>query len=165
MRAAQDHPRSRGVYPDGVPTVGEYSGIIPARAGFTRRRVLPVRPRRDHPRSRGVYAARRLSWRVRVGSSPLARGLLLIPVDLNDGRRIIPARAGFTSMNPIQAVGAGDHPRSRGVYAAVESAFAVASGSSPLARGLRSGASAQDGGHGIIPARAGFTLTSYTLPP
>ena len=53
--AQQDHPRSRGVYaealraragdggssplarglPDGVPTVGEYSGIIPARAGFT----------------------------------------------------------------------------------------------------------------------------------
>ena len=73
--SARDHPRSRGVYPqplscrgaqdgssplarglrpvpfryDGVP------GIIPARAGFTRRTRSEARPEQDHPRSRGVY--------------------------------------------------------------------------------------------------------------
>ena len=90
-----DHPRSRGVYmlldleenplPGSSPLARglrhgvrddlNLTGIIPARAGFTRpypRRNLTAR---DHPRSRGVYCtglARRLRIR---GSSPLARGL------------------------------------------------------------------------------------------
>ena len=76
---AVDHPRSRGVYwingeqqdiavgssplARGLPTIAGHeiavSGIIPARAGFTR----PGRPGRepgaDHPRSRGVYVGAR----------------------------------------------------------------------------------------------------------
>ena len=95
-RRRLDHPRSRGVYrrigstvraavgssplargllatPDGY-TVG--SRIIPARAGFTRRRVRRCPWRGDHPRSRGVY---------------------VVPGQEGDRRRgIIPARAGFT---------------------------------------------------------------------
>ena len=96
-RRDPDHPRSRGVYPDGVPTVGEYSGIIPARAGFTRRRVLPVRPRRDHPRSRGVYNTLPSFFTTAAGSSPLARGLRRPSSVMASESRIIPARAGFTS--------------------------------------------------------------------
>ena len=75
FRVGGDHPRSRGVYL--LPSVIGWSapgssplarglrivavaplgagGIIPARAGFTRRRSWPRRPRTDHPRSRGVY--------------------------------------------------------------------------------------------------------------
>ena len=75
-RGRWDHPRSRGVYcpsqahrpprsgssplarglPRRRPGRGFRRRIIPARAGFTRRR--PRRPRRprDHPRSRGVYS-------------------------------------------------------------------------------------------------------------
>ena len=70
-----DHPRSRGVYPWG-PARGRrtggssplargllvrscaavrFSGIIPARAGFTRSRGRWKAARADHPRSRGVY--------------------------------------------------------------------------------------------------------------
>ena len=50
-----------------------------------------------------------------------------------------------------------DHPRSRGVY--TRKIFPVESiaGSSPLARGLRSGVHYAGCGRGIIPARAGFT--------
>ena len=133
-------------------------GIIPARAGFTMfdwtigdindgssplaRGLLPRTSsssprRRDHPRSRGVYITRRRRRRRAMGSSPLARGLRN-PMPWRRGSAgIIPARAGFTSMNPIQAVGAGDHPRSRGVYSCRFLTLVVATW--------------------IIPARAGFT--------
>ena len=113
----QDHPRSRGVYPDDVqPTAAALGssplarglrscgfsfdfgcGIIPARAGFTGGLAnwWPGSP--DHPRSRGVY-----SWPPRMrlfppGSSPLARGLRLRHRLSDILRRIIPARAGFTT--------------------------------------------------------------------
>ena len=74
----QDHPRSRGVYPDDlvifaspegssplargllrprrVPVLGR--GIIPARAGFTSSSSMASPTPTDHPRSRGVYAAK-----------------------------------------------------------------------------------------------------------
>ena len=50
-----------------------------------------------------------------------------------------------------------DHPRSRGVYLRVLVAQELDLGSSPLARGLQSGAGVGLGQGGIIPARAGFT--------
>ena len=72
---ARDHPRSRGVYADCADSLAvcvgssplarglhEHApggrmrlGIIPARAGFTRRRMCGRLTARDHPRSRGVY--------------------------------------------------------------------------------------------------------------
>ena len=74
-RAEGDHPRSRGVYASGpsfrcrtagssplargllslTPVHTGWSRIIPARAGFTRRRSWSRPGCRDHPRSRGVY--------------------------------------------------------------------------------------------------------------
>ena len=71
----EDHPRSRGVYAEvfrkrdsltgssplarglrrGLSLPAALGGIIPARAGFTRRRGHLHPPARDHPRSRGVY--------------------------------------------------------------------------------------------------------------
>ena len=73
---SSDHPRSRGVYPDGGCLMGQIKGssplargllptryqpnladrIIPARTGFTIFAKCPKMPKRDHPRSRGVYA-------------------------------------------------------------------------------------------------------------
>ena len=93
----QDHPRSRGVYPMTRATMRSRSGssplarglrhrrllsvsgtgIIPARAGFTRRAGVQRRTRRDHPRSRGVYATVADPFTGSGGSSPLARGLLV----------------------------------------------------------------------------------------
>ena len=93
------------------------------------------------------------------GSSPLARGLRCRQPGQHDRRRIIPARAGFTSVLPVFGSCWRDHPRSRGVY--LSPAFSVQSfsGSSPLARGLRVDALVDFLLAGIIPARAGFTWT------
>ena len=91
-----DHPRSRGVYvlwttlttkghgssplARGLPTpqapTRPMTGIIPARAGFTRSPALTSPVPRDHPRSRGVYHCGSPWGFSGDGSSPLARGLL-----------------------------------------------------------------------------------------
>ena len=112
----KDHPRSRGVYRDGWSTRGRRRGssplarglrvrststtgasrIIPARAGFTVHGRGRRPRRRDHPRSRGVYPSHSPEDMGPTGSSPLARGLLTRARPVLPGRRIIPARAGFT---------------------------------------------------------------------
>ena len=97
-------------------------GIIPARAGFTRRPRGKGRRHSDHPRSRGVYAVIVRLTGIAPGSSPLARGLRLRASASDVTLRIIPARAGFTECvlpHPLQPP---DHPRSRGVYRAAASA-------------------------------------------
>ena len=111
----------------------------------------------DHPRSRGVYSPVEFVYEIVDGSSPLARGLPLIPARKRAPSRIIPARAGFTMRGLGGTAWDKDHPRSRGVYrSAVHLSFTVA-GSSPLARGLRRGSPTPCASRRIIPARAGFT--------
>ena len=112
----KDHPRSRGVYHVGRrPGIVEPGSsplarglraaqhplqdavrIIPARAGFTVNWSVRASCPQDHPRSRGVYRAILLKLLPSLGSSPLARGLLLLVAARAGPRRIIPARAGFT---------------------------------------------------------------------
>ena len=149
-------PLARGLH---VPVaVGAPRGrIIPARAGFTRRRAPGAARGRDHPRSRGVYSAARLASFARLGSSPLARGLQGGENIRRDLRGIIPARAGFThAVLRVHGV-VGDHPRSRGVYQDLADIYAGEKGSSPLARGLLPATDYDGRDRGIIPARAGFT--------
>ena len=119
-------------------------GIIPARAGFTRRGCCWPFSGPDHPRSRGVY------WGMRRRTAA--------------SWRIIPARAGFTTARRRARASHTDHPRSRGVYVAGRSLRCLTGGSSPLARGLRPGPSGHAPIHRIIPARAGFTSTPSTRP-
>ena len=174
---AWDHPRSRGVYgvrklvgawgpgssplARGLREVGDRGsvlhGIIPARAGFTRARERNRTAPPDHPRSRGVYHPLTHPHPRSTGSSPLARGLRTPRTNLGVPRRIIPARAGFTSFGSSRLVGRRDHPRSRGVYGAGGPAPGAGQGSSPLARGLPGGTGGGRPSPGIIPARAGFT--------
>ena len=91
----------------------------------------------DHPRSRGVYHAAARLIGGGGGSSPLARGLRRSGERLKIGRRIIPARAGFT-IRPCRArCSRRDHPRSRGVYFRLRAGQGRNRGSSPLARGLQ----------------------------
>ena len=112
----EDHPRSRGVYFNGlaervsvegssplarglrvpVPLPEHPLWIIPARAGFTTRRYQRASRSRDHPRSRGVYPLISTTALTVGGSSPLARGLQFRARHQCGVRRIIPARAGFT---------------------------------------------------------------------
>ena len=90
-----DHPRSRGVYEEDLFAwrfelgssplargLREHRihaalelGIIPARAGFTRRTSFSWSSATDHPRSRGVYEPIAIETLGFCGSSPLARGL------------------------------------------------------------------------------------------
>ena len=179
-RVDPDHPRSRGVYvwssnsgdlvpgssplARGLPVLRgllyRIPGIIPARAGFTcpSLRSAPSRP--DHPRSRGVYHEDHPYTLNRIGSSPLARGLLLYPFISRPRVGIIPARAGFTLYEQLGWLRDADHPRSRGVYPSRSPARMSRPGSSPLARGLRRTALVEVEHLGIIPARAGFTPRS-----
>ena len=173
----RDHPRSRGVYCDWPGCKERLDGssplarglrglslriyresrIIPARAGFTWRNWATAPNRSDHPRSRGVYGPGVVSRPATGGSSPLARGLQRIDFPEECDDRIIPARAGFTSTRRRRGGGHSDHPRSRGVYIALEIQVKPVLGSSPLARGLLGGIVGLNGQAGIIPARAGFT--------
>ena len=180
-----DHPRSRGVYRSrwGRPGTRRGSsplargllassggdiddlGIIPARAGFTRRTRRRQRRRRDHPRSRGVYDEQWAIEAAQEGSSPLARGLPRWAQWRRPLAGIIPARAGFTTRPCLTPRRCRDHPRSRGVYPGPGAVAAPGTGSSPLARGLRRRGSGRSGGTRIIPARAGFTSTAAMLMP
>ena len=178
-----DHPRSRGVYVTrqvrAVVVVGSsplarglrrdrgqhvpQGGIIPARAGFTQTQITRVIGAGDHPRSRGVYSSIGSAISGGIGSSPLARGLRHADLGVDLGRRIIPARAGFTSRSARPSPDPSDHPRSRGVYVRTCPLIQKGNGSSPLARGLRGEALLSVGRSGIIPARAGFTGSLHLL--
>ena len=94
----------------------EFTGIIPARAGFTLSNKSAGRGIEDHPRSRGVYEGFSLDGSPDPGSSPLARGLRRRTRGSFNPRRIIPARAGFTLSRASSEPMRWDHPRSRGVY-------------------------------------------------
>ena len=133
------------------------SGIIPARAGFTSFCPITCVSKADHPRSRGVYSVVLWPRAARAGSSPLARGLRDTGRRPAREHRIIPARAGFTSVSIMCSFWFGDHPRSRGVYSVVLASANSPGGSSPLARGLLRGGVEVGLEDGIIPARAGFT--------
>ena len=135
-RCRRDHPRSRGVYRDcpcplpfpcgssplargllgRIELVRDLLGIIPARAGFTVDGWALTLCLWDHPRSRGVYGAPGWGAAAKTGSSPLARGLRGNVEICHDRFRIIPARAGFTSVPAACPTATWDHPRSRGVY-------------------------------------------------
>ena len=157
LRRLKDHPRTRGVYHRPVREFRhgrgsspharglrpgrrddpQRQGIIPARAGFTRRPgAVPDAPP-DHPRTRGVYDRNPRKSTQNHGSSPHARGLLPGHPQDHQGRRIIPARAGFTLRGVGNGVTVRDHPRTRGVYIREENDKTLTDGSSPHARGLR----------------------------
>ena len=90
-------PLARGLLGGGVER-DHGARIIPARAGFTAMKRALAAEFADHPRSRGVYLLASEMHTTGPGSSPLARGLL-VDVALDWVRcRIIPARAGFTSV-------------------------------------------------------------------
>ena len=154
---SEDHPRSRGVYTMNSFDSRSAAGSSPLARGLPRRPTSPADSHRIIPARAGFTHQRDPAPHRRGGSSPLARGL---HAEGEAGRRtdrIIPARAGFTPARPSARGRPADHPRSRGVYALVCAPAGRVVGSSPLARGLREGHHALQQGHGIIPARAGFT--------
>ena len=100
MREGSDNargssPLARGLLPR-LPLDIDADRIIPARAGFTASSGTGRTQAPDHPRSRGVYSGCALDVHRMPGSSPLARGLLVVLAAVLDMSGIIPARAGFT---------------------------------------------------------------------
>ena len=130
-------PLARGL-PQPILAETRHSRIIPARAGFTCTCPSSGTNTWDHPRSRGVYIRWRRRLTGRIGSSPLARGLRPGASGLENRAGIIPARAGFTVTPLAHLTTPPDHPRSRGVYSSNPGCGRHCTGSSPLARGLRS---------------------------
>ena len=165
--AGGSSPLARGLplRPPRPPTAPR---IIPARAGFTPPGRGGPGGCPDHPRSRGVYRQPAAVTPGLNGSSPLARGLHLLRSRADHVRRIIPARAGFTTPGRGRGRASRDHPRSRGVYHVRPEGARLVEGSSPLARGLPRLVPGGWRVEGIIPARAGFTrppLASPSWPP
>ena len=162
-----DHPRSRGVYVPPSQRASDFAGSSPLARGLpnchngTCRRGRRCQGAWDHPRSRGVYDVSDMRGKIMWGSSPLARGLHARRRE-DDGGRVgsSPLARGLPSRRRTRTPGSPDHPRSRGVYWTMPSSSDVERGSSPLARGLRSFRRWGPIGVGIIPARAGFTITA-----
>ena len=133
------------------------SRIIPARAGFTPRAGLRNANGKDHPRACGVYISRRRRGAPTLGSSPRVRGLQMLLENISDRNRIIPARAGFTTVSDIVVQTTEDHPRACGVYCDKSLSWFYSPGSSPRVRGLLRRRKNNNLIRRIIPARAGFT--------
>ena len=169
-------PHTRGLHGLGL-LIRRSWGIIPAHAGFTRRRRAGGLASRDHPRTRGVYARHGATsgngsgssphtrgllsygWRppARSGSSPHTRGLPRSPACGASRSGIIPAHAGFTGAPGGTQARCRDHPRTRGVYDCRFQPYSDPDGSSPHTRGLRPQETVLDQPVRIIPAHAGFT--------
>ena len=92
------------------------TGIIPACAGSTRPRSSAPRRCGDHPRLRGEHPAHLRRLRLRLGSSPLARGALHLRRPRHQPEGIIPACAGSTSPRACPSPSPRDHPRLRGEH-------------------------------------------------
>ena len=176
-RIGADHPRTRGVYrragrsPAGGPGSSPHTRglhapqaenaiarrIIPAHAGFTRKRWPAASTRSDHPRTRGVYRPQSTVVTSPRGSSPHTRGLQADGGLVGVVRGIIPAHAGFTQSEEKPRQHGQDHPRTRGVYGGARWCARCHAGSSPHTRGLLRGGLGPGMSLRIIPAHAGFT--------
>ena len=71
-------------------------GITPACAGNTYAFIPLYGVCRDHPRLRGEYYQNMVNFQSRLGSPPLARGILCDNAHINKVDRITPACAGNT---------------------------------------------------------------------
>ena len=127
-------PHARGprsIFPINI----DQSGIIPACAGSTNGFTFRLGRNKDHPCMRGVHLAVKVASAIAQGSSPHARGpLLLLRVDSFEPG-FIPACAGST----VQILGnpgrTAVHPRMRGVHSQWQAGHCSSLGSSPHARG------------------------------
>ena len=156
-------PRGRGKRRgDGVSVAA--AGLIPARAGKTRRRSRTIDGRKAHPRAGGenpARAGRRHHW---WGSSPRGRGKPSRHTNLGVCLGLIPARAGKTSSSTPRAATRKAHPRAGGEnYGRVEET-ADGRGSSPRGRGKLLQCFECQPGRGLIPARAGKTAARSASP-
>ena len=158
-QSSTDHPRACGANVLAAVPVGATTGssprvrgkqfqafqihvirrIIPARAGQTRSATTSRHPSTDHPRACGANRLISVAAACRAGSSPRVRGKLNAVLNLVQGIRIIPARAGQTTRYMAPPLSPPDHPRACGANPIDGGEMLNASGSSPRVRGKRYG--------------------------
>ena len=132
-------------------------GIIPACAGNTGSFHGLTPAVKDHPRMRGEHVGEVVKDGDVPGSSPHARGTLVVADRGSSVWGIIPACAGNTG-RPATARGkCRDHPRMRGEHFSCVVGKSENTGSSPHARGTPCTQAARPNATGIIPACAGNT--------
>ena len=130
------HPRSRGEHLEGVQVwvcgwgssplargtrvrlgaLLRLIGLIPARAGNTAGLIGSLVIAGAHPRSRGEHPKHFVGRESAGGSSPLARGTLILYARCDTDTGLIPARAGNTRRLLGQIRYGRAHPRSRGEH-------------------------------------------------
>ena len=138
------------------------AGLIPARAGKTSVRTAMAAFFRAHPRACGENTSTPTGWINPRGSSPRVRGKLLVVGAAVVIAGLIPARAGKTFAGRGRRRALRAHPRACGENAVRLSFSPKTSGSSPRVRGKRPPRPRRVDAHGLIPARAGKTMTTQT---
>ena len=115
---------------------------------------------RAHPRWRGEHSHRLMVARLRLGSSPLARGARDRRLRGEVGSGLIPAGAGSTGIQARSEADGRAHPRWRGEHLNRPEGLRSVKGSSPLARGAHVTKIFHASWRRLIPAGAGSTLSS-----
>ena len=120
---------------------------------------------RAHPRACGENGAVDLTARPSLGSSPRVRGKPAARSSSPADRGLIPARAGKTGGSVCRSRSPRAHPRACGENMAEWWSWSKHNGSSPRVRGKRSGMTFPYLKTGLIPARAGKTMSPKSWPP
>ncbi len=129
------HPRVRGEQGKEIARHGDSSRFIPACAGSrTRPRWCAMR-RSVHPRVRGEQLDITNRIPSNIGSSPRARGAVLVREAHVVAERFIPACAGSRHAAAVPGRMGPVHPRVRGEQCTSVISASALSGSSPRARG------------------------------
>ena len=140
-------------------------GYIPACAGETLTRTVPMETSTVHPR---VCGGNRVNVHLSVahsGTSPRVRGKPARTRRSNLSHRYIPACAGETIPNIAQVILTRVHPRVCGGNAPAMISFILATGTSPRVRGKPNSIKAHAKRQGYIPACAGETARLKFQPP
>jgi len=156
-------PRARGAL-GRRPRWATGAGLIPAGAGSTSWQPRWTRSPRAHPRGRGEHYPDHMREDGLSGSSPRARGAQMLSGRPRPSVRLIPAGAGSTARSSTPTPPRRAHPRGRGEHPLATRSRALVAGSSPRARGALVRLEARDRVGRLIPAGAGSTSASVTIP-
>ena len=147
-----------------VPPRRIHQGLIPAHAGKTSASPYGTARKWAHPRSYGENGFIQVASPANEGSSPLMRGKRDTAAAAVGAAGLIPAHAGKTHRSAHCACRRGAHPRSRGENPSMPGGTYVDEGSSPLTRGKRGHCRRRGHPVRLIPAHAGKTSRSPSVP-